>query len=159
MRGQKQIPADIRFWRFVSPCPNTGCWLWTGAVQRNGYGHIGLGGRKSGNITASRLSYRMHYGKDPGGLFVCHHCDNPYCVNPDHLFLSDNAGNMADCKRKGRTRCGGLRGEAHGMSKLTQAAVNHIRSTSEKGVDLARLYGVSPQCISMVRSNQIWKAQ
>jgi hypothetical protein len=151
------LPVEERFWRFVSPCPNTGCWWWTGAIQRKGYGHIGLGGRGSGNIIATRLSYRMRYGIDPGKLFVCHRCDSPGCVNPEHLFLSDNAGNMADCKRKGRARGPAFKGEAHGNAKLTQHAVEHIRSSRDTGVSLAKLYGVSPQCISMVRKHRVWR--
>lgn len=87
------------------PEPNTGCWLWTGALNNKGYGHAGYGNRKT--ISASRLSYIAFIG-DPGELNVLHKCDTPSCVNPDHLFVGTQHENIKDCIAKGRFRPGGV---------------------------------------------------
>ncbi len=156
-RGAKSIAPEIRFWRHVTFCANSGCWFWTGAVQRKNYGHMGLGGRGAGNVIASRFSYQLHYGLIPDGLFVCHHCDQPLCVNPDHLFIGTNADNMSDCSKKGRAKGPSFKGSEHPSAKLTDDAVRDIRTSALTGVALAKKYGVRPTLISEVRRHRIWR--
>ena len=79
----------------------SGCWVWTGANNGLGYGVMRLGLKQ---VYAHRFSYEQFVSPIPDGLCICHKCDNPRCVNPDHLFLGTQKDNMQDCSRKGR--CG-----------------------------------------------------
>jgi hypothetical protein len=89
------------------PEPNSGCWLWLGAINNKGYGKIGMRGWKGRTIPAPRFSYLV-FICDPGELNVLHRCDMPICVNPEHLFLGTQKENIRDCMAKGRFRPGGV---------------------------------------------------
>src|SRR5690606_8870409 len=88
-----------RFEEKYIPEPNSGCWLWVGALTGN-YGQLKYKGRHGGNILAHRASYEIYKGPFNKGLDVLHKCDNPSCVNPDHLFLGDHSDNMLDMSTK-----------------------------------------------------------
>lgn len=139
------------FYKFFTPEPNSGCWLWDGRVNRAGYGVLGTNNQK---MLAHRFSWEMHRGQIPRGQGVLHHCDNPPCVNPDHLFLGAPIDNVRDMHAKGRARK--LRGEQHPSAKLTAAQVDAIRADTRKQRDVAKEYGVGASTISMIRTGKNW---
>lgn len=130
-----------------------GCHYWT-SRDRKGYGSLSI---KHKDVYAHRLSYTVHKGEIPNGMHVLHTCDNPLCVNPDHLFLGTNNDNIADKVRKGRC----VVGENHKRSKLTQANVIQIRAlcknTNVSRIDIAAMFGVCYDTVYRIMKNQIWK--
>ena len=111
-----------RFFTKVSKTSN--CWLWTGYRKHNGYGQSWANGKK---VLAHRLSYEIHTGASPGAARVLHHCDNPPCVNPAHLYLGTMADNMRDCLLRGR----------HGNTKKTHCPQGHIYAGNNLSVGKA----------------------
>jgi hypothetical protein len=140
------------------PEPNSGCWLWLGyiAVSRSphylSYGRLGWNGR---SYPAHRLSWLAHRGPIPGGMVVMHKCDNPGCVNPEHLKLGTHQENMADMVNKGRQ--GRLPGAANGRAKLSAEQVREIRASTLDWKALGSQYGVHPETIIKIRAGRRWK--
>ena len=154
----KALPSRTQWDNFDDlyvPEPNTGCYLWLGTLSNQGYGivHNPADGKQ---MRASRVAFSRAHGPIPYGLFVLHKCDNPPCVNPDHLFLGTQADNMRDRLEKGRWKGGGPPGEAAPLAKLTSDAVTAIRSSSEGGGVLARRYGVTRWTIMDIRHRRTW---
>lgn len=135
------------------------CWLWTGWRNSQGYGKISRS-NKGGEISAHRLSYEMHIGPIEGDLCVCHTCDTPPCVNPDHLFLGTRKENNQDRHAKGRTVMLGHPGEKNPMAKLTRVQVDELRAKHAAGGrttrSLAAEYGVSCGLVSGIISGKRW---
>ncbi len=127
-----------------------GCHYWTGHTTKKGYGssHLDYKVRH-----AHRIAYELYVGPIPDGLFVCHHCDNRVCVNPNHLFLGTNMDNMLDKMRKNRTAAG----STHGMAKLNENDIFFIRSSSDSMKDLALKHNVTPECIYLIINRKSWK--
>lgn len=151
MTNKRLRPLQERFWEKVQKAKD-GCWLWIAGVGGSGYGRIGRDGK---NDEAHRVSWEMHFGPIPAGMFVCHRCDVRTCVNPGHLFLGNHNVNMADRKAKGRVPVG----EQSGRSVLTEAAVRQIRAQHAAGataVSLAARYGVARTTIGAVVRGKIW---
>jgi hypothetical protein len=144
-----------RFEAKYIPEPNSGCWIWTGAVGSHGYGMFGLGGGKTD--TAPRFSYRRHKGEIPAGMYVMHSCDNRLCVNPDHLDAGTPRQNSLDCYKRDRRKPVSLPGERHGMAKLTAATVAAIRADPCSERRAAVVYGISPSQVHRIRRMQSWK--
>lgn len=174
-RKTKPIPqlSQSQIEQFWSKCKKTeGCWGWEGSIFKTG-GYAAFYIRPK-LYRASRVSFKIATGSDPGNLFVCHRCDNPACVNPDHLFLGSCADNVADSISKGRRNYKRgrqhwshlrpelvPRGERHSQSKLTSDMVNEIRRLRAAGNTtmsaLSRRFGVSVRHIYRIVRNQKWK--
>lgn len=144
-----------RFHQKYVRVPFSGCWIWIGGTRPNAQGHLyGRHHQDNGEgIGAHRFSWLIHNGPINNWLFVCHHCDTPLCVNPEHLFLGDAVANAADMLRKGRQPKD--RGEdKKGRAKLTNAQATEIRTRSDMSLSqLAAEYRVSPTTISRVRNH------
>lgn len=140
-----------QFDRFVIRNPE-GCWGWKGAVntEKGGYAVMSWQGR---NYYGHLVSLELDGRKVPKGMMGCHHCDNPICSNPQHLYVGTQKQNMQDAMRRGRVR----RGEACASSKLTDEAVRFIRASNLPTGDLARRFGVTHGAVSMARSRRTWK--
>ncbi len=146
--------------RFVMPVPNSGCWIWMGALcgydpdsgyhrKVTRYGQTNIDGR---SIKAHRASWMQHRGPIPEGMQVLHHCDVPTCVNPNHLFLGTHLDNMADMRAKGRRQ-----GERASWPKLTEAQVIEIFNSPESHRALARRYGLSRATPAWIKQGRSWK--
>ena len=124
-----------------TPIPYTGCWEWL--MYRDRYGIV----RYKGELhKAHRLMYELTKGEIPEGMQVCHTCDNPSCVNPDHLWIGTQADNVRDMCDKGRNSYGDQRGENHSGVKLTEEDVIVMRKYYTWGIssitELAQEFGV-----------------
>jgi hypothetical protein len=142
-------PFEVRFWKKVNKTDT--CWLWTGAkVSDKGYGTISYGVYHR-QMLAHRVSWMLHFGDIPEGMLVCHTCDTPGCVRPDHLFLGTGSDNLRDQTIKGRRQ----------NAKLTIDKARDIRSRYANGeTDMAALaaeYNVSHACIWSVVTNRSWR--
>jgi hypothetical protein len=166
-----------RFERMYIPEPNTGCWFWVGGVCPGGYACLRVGSRTDGSRRGARghvLSFEHYHGPVPTGMEVCHRCDQPSCVNPDHLFAASHRDNMRDAARKKRLgRARGLRNGAYtrperrprtrgtrsGVAKLNDAVVTEMRALRAAGVHLRNLsakFGVSESSVSRICRGLQW---
>jgi hypothetical protein len=145
-----------KFMQLVYPEPNTGCWLWAGRHDSNGYGR---GHFKNRTVQlAHRWSYIIAKGPITNNLCVLHKCDNPACVNPDHLYLGDQKQNNSDRDQRGRQKT--KRGEDHKLAKLTEDSVIAIRALHNPKTyptrKLSKMFGVSQRKIMDVLHRKSW---
>lgn len=139
-----------------------GCWVWTGATDRGGYGHVTR--KRNGRfrtLATHRLSYECHIGEVPRGMMVLHRCDNPPCCNPEHLFLGTAADNVADALMKGRLKAPPERdnsGESNGRVILTTESATQVLTLKGKlpQRQIARLFGVSRATVARIHRRERW---
>lgn len=166
MAERKCIPLADRFKAKYVVDEATGCHEWTASRSAVGYGVIGAGGRYGRTVGAHRVSYELHHGPIPEGMFVCHKCDNRGCVNPDHLFLGTNQDNVDDMVAKGR-QC---KGESNGHAVLTEQQAKVVvelcrrhprRRNGQSGYGLltflARWLGVPAPTVHSIANGQNWR--
>ena len=145
-----RVGAHYLLSKNVAIDPDTGCILWQGRKNRDGYGRTRFLGVE---WLMHRLSYFTYVGDIPEGLSVLHRCDTPACIAPEHLFVGTRADNVADACAKGRTP----KGEGHHSAILTAANIPAIRASSRSHVDEAAVHGVSPATIFDVREFRTWR--
>ncbi len=148
---------EERFWSKVDVRAPDECWPWSSALNEHGYGVFG--GRKL-PVLAHRAMWQVFNGPIPAGMCVLHHCDNPRCVNPAHLWLGTNADNTADMMTKGRHKPVSLPGERNPNVRITADDVACIRALYAAGGisqdRLARQFGISQTQTSRVIRGESW---
>lgn len=148
-------PLLQRFWEKIDRTET--CWNWTGNKNDKGYGHCYFRGK---DVPAHRIAWEIEFGVIPEGLHVLHHCDNPGCVNPFHLFLGTNRDNVDDKVRKGRQSR--LCGEACGASRCTWEEVREIRrlyACKWSARALGRKFGIAHGTVLRIVKGQTWKVE
>ena len=154
-RPRVRETPETRFWRLVARSDD-GCWLWTGSVDRDGYGRFFVSQTPRVRVLAHRYSYQLVHGPRPSTVCILHHCDVPACVRVDHLFEGTHTTNHLDMQAKGRI----ARGERGGLAKLTDAQVVEIRHRyAAGGISQARIavdYGVSDKLVGYIVRRAIW---
>lgn len=147
---------EERFWRFVDKKTDGECWNWTGNLVA-GYGRISLGARKDGAIGSHRFSWELHNKQSiPSGMVVMHSCDNPLCVNPNHLSVGTYKDNTQDMIAKGRKVTVAPLGTENGKALINEEVVKEIRASNLSHAELGRQFNVSPNCIRGVRIGRTW---
>lgn len=158
---RQHAPLDQRFWRYVQPV-SVGCWEWQGTTNEYGYGVIGRGARGTGLVKAHRLAYEIARGSQlRRDQLVCHHCDNPRCVNPDHLFVGTHRDNSDDKWRKGRGSPPPLLlGSQNPSAKLTEGLIPEVFRLRRLGLttyQIADVFDISRNAICCVLNRKTWR--
>jgi hypothetical protein len=139
------------------------CWLWTGAHLEKGYGRMSVPVEGKTVVRSThRIAWELYHGPVPDGMLVCHRCDTPACVNPDHLFLGTHSDNHRDSYQKGRRRPPRFvgTGENNPSAKLKEADVIAIRKLRGEGIGcaaIARRFGVSEALVRRIDRRVIWR--
>jgi len=166
--GNAPVDYEVRFWMNVR-CQDSGCWEWSKCRHPEGYGEFWAGRR----FRTHRYSWQMHFGDIPDGMFVCHHCDNPPCVNPAHLFLGTHQDNMRDMIAKGRRNKAAKPrrrviqsrsersyvGQENPNGRLTEEAARQIISRLAKGelhTAIAADFPISHWAVAKIAQGRSW---
>lgn len=144
-----------RYWFYARANDPDKCWIWSGPMDKRGYGLIY---HNNTILFAHRASWILTYGKINNGLFILHNCDNPSCTNPTHLHLGTQQDNVDDRESRGRRIA--LKGENHGMAKITESNVRLIRMAIRSGikpVKLEKMFSLSSGYASKIANRHMWK--
>ena len=152
----------ISFWERVNKTDS--CWLWTRCKNKHGYGVFAKGFKHVPKL-CHRLSWELLKGPIPTGLLVCHKCDVPACVNPDHLFVGTQKDNMADSARKGRHPKNKTNYLPTGVNhhfyevgmKITRPIAMEIRAAEGPYKEIAKTYGVDRSLVCKIKRYKTWK--
>lgn len=157
-QNRNRHPLASRFWSRVSKADGDGCWEWTGRRSPAGYGMLKLPGARV-STSATRAAWVITFGSIQNDLHVCHKCDNPPCVRPEHLFLGTAKENHRDCLSKGRRNS--PKGEQHWNTKLTADQAREIFQRAQAGGEsrrsIARAFSVAPATVRRIANGMTWK--
>jgi len=156
---KRRYPDQIRFLVRVIPMPVSKCWEWSSSKDSDGYGqHICYVDGKKKSARAHRVAWELFNGPIGAGLCVLHICDNPSCVNPDHLFTGTHKDNARDREKKGRGAI--QRGEKNGRAiinmEIARAIRNEYLNTWISQSDIAKKYKISQQAVSRIVLGETW---
>lgn len=160
---KRRTSTYSKFWSRVKRAGPDDCWIWTGELKPSGYGRLQIGYQSKDGKTkqvrrlAHRVSYALNNGIIPAGLQVCHHCDNPPCVNPRHLFTGTAKDNVHDMIRKGRGKY--LSGGQCGNAKLSLDQVQQIRRLLKAGIERSTIwtqFSISESHLYRIRNGKCW---
>jgi len=146
------LTLEDRFWGKVDLAGPDECWNWTAYAPKNGYGQMGMGGKRGKVEYSHRISFSINVGPIPDKACVLHKCDNKKCCNPRHLFLGSIADNVRDMISKNR----GILGSLNGASKLDEQQVIAIKGDNRPVVVIAAEFGVSHSVISNIKTGKTW---
>lgn len=146
-------PIVDRFEEKFIPEPNSGCWLWTGAMS-GGYGTFYCDDGDLRRVKSSRAAWMIYRGQIPDDKWVLHHCDNSACVNPDHLYLGDHEMNVTDRTRRDRNNP--PHGSANGSAKLRESDIPLILADGRSHETIAKDYGVNQSQITRIKQHKAW---
>jgi hypothetical protein len=141
-----------RFEEKYIPEPNSGCWLWTASTFKGGYGQFWTGQKYTG---AHRASYEMFRGEIAPKMQILHSCDNPLCVNPEHLSVGTNLDNQHDSIKKGKKAT--FKGETNPTHKLTMEQILIIREDNRPHGLIAKDFCISRSLVSSIKLRKKWK--
>lgn len=167
----KALAARVR--RRLEVDPQTGCWNWASpnSLVGRGRGYISVHGRP---MLHHRAVWTLLVGPIPQGALLCHHCDNPRCANPAHLYVGDHASNMADMRARGRhwtkqnpekARAVGQRsgkantwakGSGNPKAKLTPTQVEQVKSAAGSSYQIAAMFGVNASTVQRIKRGDAW---
>lgn len=155
MHAVKARPGEPLEWlaERIANADRSECWEWPFARMGRGYGAAWDGAKVVG---AHRIALQLDGVALADDQVACHRCDNPACVNPDHLFVGTQSDNIRDAVAKGRHFHAGLRGEDHGRSKLTETQVLAIRADGRPKQAIAADYGMSRIQVSKIKRGAAW---
>lgn len=139
------------FWSKVDKSGD--CWMWmASSLKSNGRGQFPNARRYGGSTSPYRFSWQIHFGPIPKGMLICHHCDNPLCVNPQHLFLGTHADNTQDMVSKGRS----CKGNRNGQAKATEELITKVREFRGTHQEASEFFGIPRRRIISYRRGDTW---
>lgn len=140
----------------IERVPWSGCWIWTGATNDDGYGRL-YGKYVNGRQTAHRWSYQRFVAEIPDGMSVLHTCDVCCCINPSHLYLGTQLDNIRDRVLRGHSNSMAVSGENSVVRKITKEIAKRIRELPDDGPTLAKKFNISTSQVYRIKTRQSWK--
>lgn len=155
-KGVPKIPLLDRIESKYEAVTESGCWIWTASVNKAGYGQISMPGRP---MLAHRVCWEFYKGPIPNGKFICHKCDTPGCINPDHMFVGDHRDNMQDMRNKGRApKVESAKGDKNKSSKISNETALAIFNAEGPQREICKTFNVSRSTLQAIKYGRQWSS-